>query len=258
MDPLSLLWLYAKVFILILFGYYLIPAGSIYFILYVWKRKKLTKYRIQERYPGIKSIRREIKWSLITILISSVLVTILVLLVRSGYSKMYFNIQDYGWTYFLVSTILFIVLYDTYFYWLHRFMHLKKVFPVVHRVHHMSSAPTPWASLAFHPLETILEFMIYPLAIFLFPLHPVCILVFVIYNIILNTGGHMGFEMTPTRFLHHPFFKFGLTVTHHEMHHRNVKHNYGVYFNIWDRIMGTNHPDYEETFMQVKSKLKKS
>jgi sterol desaturase/sphingolipid hydroxylase (fatty acid hydroxylase superfamily) len=40
------------------------------------------------------------------------------------------------------------------------------------------------------------------------------------------------------------------------MHHRLVKCNYGLYFNIWDRLMGTNHPDYEKSFDQIVEKRK--
>jgi sterol desaturase/sphingolipid hydroxylase (fatty acid hydroxylase superfamily) len=40
------------------------------------------------------------------------------------------------------------------------------------------------------------------------------------------------------------------------MHHRLVKCNYGLYFNIWDRLMNTNHPDYEKSFNQVVEKRK--
>jgi sterol desaturase/sphingolipid hydroxylase (fatty acid hydroxylase superfamily) len=38
------------------------------------------------------------------------------------------------------------------------------------------------------------------------------------------------------------------------MHHRLVKCNYGLYFNIWDRLMGTNHPDYEKSYNEVIEK----
>jgi sterol desaturase/sphingolipid hydroxylase (fatty acid hydroxylase superfamily) len=35
------------------------------------------------------------------------------------------------------------------------------------------------------------------------------------------------------------------------MHHRYVNYNYGLYFNIWDRLMGTNHPRYEEEYARL-------
>ncbi|MDB6071628.1 MAG: sterol desaturase family protein [Verrucomicrobiales bacterium] len=35
---------------------------------------------------------------------------------------------------------------------------------------------------------------------------------------------------------------------------QKLKGNYGLYFNIWDRIMGTNLPDYETRFREVMSR----
>lgn len=252
---MATLWLFLKVFMLILVGYYLIPAGSAYIIFFVLKRRKWKNRKIQERYPDKVSIGREIKWSLLTVTITAVLATMLVLLVQSGQTQMYFHIREYGWIYFSLSTIGFIVLYDTYYYWLHRFMHLRWVFPYVHRVHHLSHTPSPWAILAFNPIESALEFMIYPLAIFLFPLHPVSVLIFIIYNAAVNALGHTGHEFMPRAAGTHPFFKWGLTITHHEMHHLKVRYNFGIYFNFWDRIMGTNHPEYEETFLKVRDQI---
>lgn len=35
-----------------------------------------------------------------------------------------------------------------------------------------------------------------------------------------------------------------------------LKGNYGLYFNVWDRLMGTNHPDYEARFREVTTRPK--
>jgi lathosterol oxidase len=40
------------------------------------------------------------------------------------------------------------------------------------------------------------------------------------------------------------------------MHHESMRGNYGLYFNIWDRLMGTNHKDYEQRFREVTSRRK--
>ena len=44
------------------------------------------------------------------------------------------------------------------------------------------------------------------------------------------------------------------TPTNHIMHHEKLRGNYGLYFNIWDRLMGTNHEDYEKRFHEVTSR----
>ena len=32
--------------------------------------------------------------------------------------------------------------------------------------------------------------------------------------------------------------------THHDLHHQGPRWNFGLYFTLWDRLMGTEHPDY--------------
>ncbi len=35
------------------------------------------------------------------------------------------------------------------------------------------------------------------------------------------------------------------------MHHEKPNGNYGIYFNWWDRLMGTNHVDYEDRLAEL-------
>lgn len=37
------------------------------------------------------------------------------------------------------------------------------------------------------------------------------------------------------------------------MHHEKMRGNYGLYFNFWEHLIGTNHPDYESRFRAVTS-----
>jgi hypothetical protein len=39
------------------------------------------------------------------------------------------------------------------------------------------------------------------------------------------------------------------------VHHSKVHCNYGLYFNIWDRLMGTNHQEYEREYARVTEGL---
>jgi sterol desaturase/sphingolipid hydroxylase (fatty acid hydroxylase superfamily) len=50
-----------------------------------------------------------------------------------------------------------------------------------------------------------------------------------------------------------PLKYFLNTPTHHAMHHEKMRGNYGIYFNFWDRLMGTNHPHYEVRFLEITS-----
>ena len=45
------------------------------------------------------------------------------------------------------------------------------------------------------------------------------------------------------------------TSTHHNIHHSDVRWNYGKCCNGWDTLMGTNHPAYAERFDLVKARV---
>jgi len=173
---------------------------------------------------------------------------------QAGYTKIYTDFSAYGWAYFIFTTVLFIFVHDAYFYFTHRAMHHPKVFKYVHKVHHMSNNPTPWAAFSFHPLEAIVEFGIIPIMVFLVPLHPAAILIFAVYMVTLNVMGHLGFEIFPRGFTQHKLLGWHNTSTHHNMHHKYVNCNYSLYFNIWDRLMNTNHAKYHTVFDEVTNR----
>jgi sterol desaturase/sphingolipid hydroxylase (fatty acid hydroxylase superfamily) len=131
-------------------------------------------------------------------------------------------------------------------------MHWKKIYPYVHKIHHKSVNPTPWAAFAFHPLEAIMEVGIVPIMVFLIPLHPLALLSWVLYQTGMNVLGHLGFELFPKGFTTGRITKWHNTSVHHNMHHKHVNCNYGLYYNFWDRIMGTNHVRYSEEFESIK------
>lgn len=230
---------------------YLLFTGIAYFFFYVWRKKYYWASKIQQRYPENKHIVREILYSVSTILIFGVVVVAVTWAGFHGYTRFYAHISDRGWPYFIFSLVLMILLHDTYFYWTHRLMHWKPLFKRVHRTHHLSTNPTPFAAYAFHPIEAIVEIGIIPIIVFTIPHHSLAILAFSIYTLLLNVMGHLGFELFPKGFASHWLFKWHNTSTHHNMHHRLVKCNYGLYFNFWDRVMDTNHPDYEKTYDKV-------
>jgi sterol desaturase/sphingolipid hydroxylase (fatty acid hydroxylase superfamily) len=99
--------------------------------------------------------------------------------------------------------------------------------------------PTPWAVYRFQPAETIIQFAFYPLILLVIPIHVGVLIIFLTYNILVNTGGHAGFEFIPDRMKNHWFFKWSNCVTHHDIHHSKFNFNFGLYFNFWDRLMGT-------------------
>jgi Delta7-sterol 5-desaturase len=41
------------------------------------------------------------------------------------------------------------------------------------------------------------------------------------------------------------------SVTHHALHHEKFTANIGLNFDVWDRMRGTKHRDYEHRFAQA-------
>lgn len=233
---------------------YAVFAGGFYAVFYVWKKKSWFHKKIKQAYPANDKVWFEIKHSLISLLIFGLVGGIVIAMRDANLTLMYDDFSEYSLTYFFTSIILFIVLHDTYFYWTHRLMHHPKLFAKVHGVHHQSHNPTPWAAFSFHPIEAVVEAGIFPLGVILIPMHNYAVLIFMVYMIFMNVMGHLGFEILPKRFEKSMWFIFSNTSTHHYMHHRYSKCNYGLYFNIWDRLMKTNHKKYEKLFQEVSSR----
>ena len=232
-------------------------AGAIFLFFYVWKKQKYWYLKIQQRFPGKEHIIREIKYSFFTVVIFGVVIMEVMWASNHHLTLLYRPIDKYGYPYYFLSIVLMIVVHDAYFYWTHRLLHWKPLFKHVHLVHHLSINPTPFSAYAFHPVEALFEISIIPIIVFTIPYHVTALYFFSAYTLIMNVAGHMGYEFFPKGFASHKIFKWHNTATNHNMHHRFVKCNYGLYFNIWDRVMKTNHPKYEETFEEVIEQRKK-
>lgn len=192
---------------------YFLVAGIFFLIFYVARQKYWRHRRIQNRLPKDGQYWQEIKYSIMTMFIfSAIAVTILSF---KEYTRIYHDIGEYGWGYLLLSFPLTIIIHDTYFYWTHRLMHHPKLYRIVHRTHHLSHNPSPWAAFSFHPLEAIVEAGIFPLLAFTLPLHPIVIFSFLLFMMVLNVVGHLGYEVYPKNWTRHWFGQWQNTSTHH-------------------------------------------
>lgn len=53
-----------------------------------------------------------------------------------GKSFLYTQVDEYGWPWLLVSTVLFMVWNDLLIYWIHRLEHHPSVYKFIHKPHH--------------------------------------------------------------------------------------------------------------------------
>jgi lathosterol oxidase len=225
--------------IILIFRYFLI-AGIAYFVFYIWKKNKLSHLKIQDRFPTANQLKNEILFSFLTLLIYSGTSGIVLYWYQKGITKIYLDIDDYGIFYLIGSIFLMIVIHDTYFYWTHKLMHSYKWLYKFHKIHHLSHNPTPWTAFAFHPAEALISLGIIPLIIFIMPTHPLALVVFLTFMTTYNVLIHLGYEIFSKKRFFHLIGKWKNTTTNHDLHHEiGGGFNYGLYFSIWDRIMGT-------------------
>jgi len=233
---------------------YLVWAGSAWLFFYVLFRRRWLARKIIPESPPARAVGREIAFSALTVVIYGVVGALTIMAGARGWTRLYFDIAEHGAAWFWISIGITIVLHDAYFYWTHRLMHQPRLFRYFHRVHHLSTNPTPWAAYAFGPPEALVQAGIFPLVAFTLPIHPLAFLLFMAWQITYNMLGHSGFEIWPRWLMDSWLGRLTNTPTNHVMHHEHFAGNYGLYFNVWDRLCGTNHADYEARFREVTSR----
>ena len=207
-------------------------AGVLSGTFYVLFRRATWSRKIVPRFPTRKQLSWEVLYSLRSTVVFGAVGLVVVYAGYSGWTRLYLQVDRYGRGWFVGSIVIAVVVHDAYFYWTHRLMHHSRLFRVFHRTHHLSHNPSPWAAYCFSVSEAVVQAGIGPLLVFVIPMHPVAFSVFITWS---------------GRFLNTP--------THHTMHHENFRANFGLYFNIWDRLMGTNDPEYSHRFEQVTAPL---
>ena len=230
---------------------YVLIAGFFYVLYYVFFKDKMLHKKIQKKFPKNENILFEIKYSILSLAILAAMGLFVSYSKARGWTQIYDNVDEYGIPYLIFSVAVLILAHDTYFYWAHRFMHVKWVYPHVHLVHHKSTSPTPWASFSFHPIEAFLEGFGVMIMFYFLPLHIYAIWAFLIFMTVFNVMGHLGFEVFVKGSTRSKNWWWHNTVTHHDMHHKYFNHNYGLYFNWWDKWMTTLHEKYHDEFDAV-------
>ena len=249
MDWLAAIWTdFATAYPIILTieaSRYLAAAGLVSLLIAVFWHAGLKVRKIQARSASAVDLRREIATSLRTTLIFSATGFCMFLASKAGWLTIYQDFTVRGPVYFGVTLVLMIIGQDAWFYWTHRAMHHPRLFRTFHWTHHKSKTPTPWTAYAFDMPEAVVTVAFVPLWAAIVPMHDLAIFSFVTWQIIRNVIGHAGVELSPVSGRPSRLFGWLNTTTHHDLHHQSPGSNFGLYFTWWDRMMGTEHPEYQ-------------
>ncbi len=227
---------------------YVVFAVSVWLVLWVVLARPLAGRKIRPDTPKPRQLLIEFGASLRSIAIFSTIGLFTFALDRFGLLPGPDIAAGWGAAWFWVSLILMIIGHDAYFYWSHRLMHHPRLFRVFHRRHHKSMNPSPFTAYSFDLAEAAVMASFVPLWMVSVPTQWPVVGLFMLHQIVRNTLGHSGYELFPARADGRPLLDFLTSHTHHDLHHAQAGYNYGLYFTWWDRLMGTEHPDYHARF----------
>jgi len=86
------------------------------------------------------------------------------------------------------------------------------------------------------------------------PMHYYVIIIQLTLMTISSVINHLDIEIYPHSFNKNFIGRWIIGATHHSLHHKQFKYNYGLYFTFWDKIKKTESPVFKELFESTTRK----
>lgn len=249
-----LFWVVA-LFVVIFIRYVLFSGG--YHLLLRQRLRDRFRHRIfhYEIDEGAAQVRTEIWRSAMVSLIFAAFGILVLYMWQAEWTQLYLTLEspsDFVWLF--AGPILFLLAQETYYYWIHRWMHRPGIYERVHRWHHESIETTAWTAFSFHPTEAVLQAVFLPLSVLLIPMHAFAFLTLLAVMTLSATINHAGVEVFPASWANIPLLRGLIGATHHDAHHKQAKYNFGLYFTFWDKWMGTESPGFRKRFRKFTTR----
>ena len=201
--------------------------------------RRLASVKIQPRETGAALVRRDRRQSLRSLAGIAAMFGI----GQWAYQTLGIGLAaPTSWLGLALSFVGSMILFDTWFYWFHRLVHVRALYKPIHQWHHMTVTPVAWSNNSDRLVDNLLLQSYWLFAHLLIPIAPAVLLAHKIYDQVTGVIGHSGYEHGGI-WCWPPSPLVG--VTHHDQHHRYFRCNYATHFTLWDRLMGTLHPDHD-------------
>lgn len=162
---------------------------------------------------------------------------------KTGY--LYFSINEYNIFYTVISPILYLLLQDFIFYFMHRLVHTPMMYKKIHYIHHKFRYPTSWAGRISNVIDSNLENIAFTFPALVLPIN------IYLWQMCLVFSSFWG------NFLHDSTNKISIPYlndnTDHCLHHYYGEQNcnFAYYFNHCDKFFGT----YKKLKVNCKKKI---
>lgn len=114
-----------------------VGATSLYLIFSALSYYLIFDRRLEYHPRFLKNqVAQEIKSSLSAVPVINILTLPWFLAEVRGKSLLYQNVGDYGWSWLLISSVLYMAFNDIAIYWIHRLEHHPSVYKYIHKPHH--------------------------------------------------------------------------------------------------------------------------
>jgi sterol desaturase/sphingolipid hydroxylase (fatty acid hydroxylase superfamily) len=217
---------------------YFVVSGATYWAL--WRKPSARVLQLSRKKPDRAQIGAEIGLSLASSAIYAAPAAFALEVWKRGGTKMYDDLSPAAWPWMAASALIYLLIQDGFYYWLHRLMHRRELFRSLHAGHHKSAEPSPFAGFAFDPAEAALSGWLLPALAFVIPIEIHLAAALLVAMTVTGTLNHAGFEVWPRRWLEGPLGRWVISASHHSQHHARYGCNFGLHFQLWDRLMGTN------------------
>jgi Delta7-sterol 5-desaturase len=213
--------------------------------------RALARYRVSEQKVPRDRLVSEIRAGLITFLVDAALYIGAVAL-----NWIVFD-SSFSWMNAAVTFGSLFVLYELWFYGLHRALHSDLLYPI-HRLHHLGPNPHPLTAFSFSVVERLLlgagaiglASMVSQRA----PLSAIGYGVFGLVGVLTGVVGHLNVELYPRIFADSNIGRLFTSATFHTMHHELQRGHYGLSTTVLDRVFDTCRWDeYLERFRRLRS-----
>jgi 4,4-dimethyl-9beta,19-cyclopropylsterol-4alpha-methyl oxidase len=135
----------------------------------------------------------------------------------------------------LLRCVIYFIIEDAYFYFVHRWLHTEWAYNKIHYLHHKFNKPVAYCSSYAHPAEMVLLGIGSFIGTFVIGGgHLFGFWVWMTVRQVEALDVHSGYDFPFSRWI--PFY---CGAHHHDFHHRTYDGNYASTFTWMDRLFGT-------------------
>ena len=178
------------------------------------KFDKLEQGRGNRLWSFSNQVHDNMFWSLGSGVLQLTVFQVVIMWVMANRYALKFSFSTHP-VWFVVALIVLPIWSVFHFYWGHRLLHVPFLYKHVHLLHHRNVNVGTWSGLSMHPVEHLMYHSVL-LIHFVVPLHPVHLILGVVYNGPGAAMTHTGYESLLIKDRR----RLALGTFYHQLHHR--------------------------------------